>query len=430
MEAFLLSLFCTLSRVPGLLLRYIPFRREATQKQKKILYLCYAAALSFNMILFWKAGKEDAMTNTVYLYSMFLFGLLMAGVNMLVIRGRTFEHMFTCGLNMCMVTMTITISSYLEKYCLDSTGVWRYIHNAWLMCLICFIAYPLFQLIIMHTVTPFLMIESQGYWRWIWPIPCLIYLACIFLLPTDYSLLTVNEVTAVVLLNGAAMIICFCITEDYQRLMERQQMDQQLNRQKEYYAELTNRVEETRKLRHDYKNHLMAIRGFVERNDKEGLLHYCDELNVPGVKNTVIPYTGNAAADGVLYHYMGLAEEKGIDFHFSGGFLNVRIDDLDLCVLLGNALDNAVTACKTIKEGRFINLAVSVEGDVLMIMVRNSYDGKVQEENGELLSRKRDHRAGVGLRSIKDICKKYQGSMQIQYQEKEFDCLMLLNQVK
>lgn len=430
MEVFLLSLFCTLSRVPGLLLRYIPFRREATKKQKKMLHLCYVAALSFNMILFWKVGKDGIMTNTIYLNSLFLFGIIMAVVNMFVIRGRVFEHMFTCGLNMCMVTMTVTISSYLEKCYLDSTGIWRYIHNAWLMCLICFIAYPLFQLIILHTVTPFLMIENRGYWRWIWPIPCLIYMACISLLPNDYTLLTLNELTAVILLNGAAMIICLCITEDYQRLMERQQMDEQLNRQKEYYEELSNRVEEARKHRHDHKNHIMAIRGFAERDDKAGLLRYCDELSAVGAPNVPLPYTGNAAADGVLYHYMGLAEENGIEFHVSGGFLNVGIDDLDLCVLLGNALDNAVTACKTIEEECFINLAVSVEGDVLMIMVRNSYDGKVEEENGELLSRKRDHRTGVGLRSIKDICKKYQGSMKIQYEEKEFDCLMLLNQVK
>lgn len=349
---------------------------------------------------------------------------------MMVIKGRMCEHLFTCGLNMCMVTMLVTLTSYLEKTYLRSIGIWSYINNAWLMSLICFIAYPLFQFIIVHTVTPFLTIDNYGYWKWIWPIPCLIFIAYSFLLPSNYTFLTLNDVAAVILLNGATMLVCFCITEDYKRIMEHYQMNEQLNRQKEYYAELLNRVEETRKLRHDYKNHLMAIRGFVERNDKEGLLHYCDELNVTGVKKTAIPYTGNAAADGVLYHYMGLAEEKGIDFHVSGGFLNVGIEDLDLCVLLGNALDNAVTACNTVTDHRFINLAVSVDGNVLMIMVCNSYDGRIDEENGEILSRKRDHKAGIGLKSIRDICKKYQGSMQIQYQEKEFDCLMLLNQLK
>lgn len=430
MEVFLLCFFCTLSRVPGIVLRYVPFKHVISQKQKHILFLIYTGALLGNVVLFRAVWNRGAMTNSFYRNSLFLFGILMVAVNVLVIRGRLLEHLFTCGLNMCMVIMTVTISAYVENCYLNSVGIWNYINNAWLMCVICFIAYPLFQFLIVHTVTPFLTIESSSYWKGIWQIPCLIYLACCALLPVDDTLVAGNLVATVVLLNCAAMMICYSITEDYRRIMEQKQRDQQLNRQREYYMELSERVEETRKIRHDFKNHLMVIRSFVEQDDKEGLLHYCEDLEVPGVKNISIPYTGNAAADGVLYHYMGLAQEYGIEFHMSGVFGNIGIADMDLCVLLGNALDNAVTACCMVSEGRFISLAVSLDGDVLAIMIRNSFDGEIREEDGMILSRKRNHEAGIGLKSIKDICKKYHGSMQVRYEGKEFSCMMLMNQMK
>lgn len=430
MEIFWLCFFCTLSRIPGIALRYIPFRHMISKRQKQLLFTIYTAALSGNMALFFFVWDRGLMNPSFYRNSLFVFSIWMAAVNMWVIRGKVQEHLFTCGLNLCMINMIVTISGYLEHTCLNSVGIWFYMNNAWLMCLLCLITYPLFRSLIVHTITPFLTIENNHYWKWIWPIPGLIYLACYSLLPADSAQITKNLVMTVVLLNGAVMIICCCITEDYKRIMERQLMNQQLNRQREYYEELAARVEETRKIRHDFKNHLMVIRGFVMRNDTEGLLHYCEDLEVPGVKNPSIPYTGNVAADGVLYHYTGLAREQGIECHMTGSFGKLGIADMDLCVLLGNALDNAVAACTQVSGKRYINLTVSLDGEVLAIMIQNSFDGRILEENGEILSRKRQHETGIGLKSMKDICKKYHGSMQVRYEGTEFSCMILLNQTK
>lgn len=411
-------------------MRYIPFRKIFSKKQKYCLWPIYICALFAHGILFWILWNKDLITNAFYRSSYFWFGILMALVNILLDRKRVREHLFTSGLNMCMVIMTVTIASYLENQYLNSTGIWKYINNAWLICVIFLIAYPLFQMLIVHTVTPFLILERNDYWTRIWSIPCLIYLACYTSFPVDFYTVNQKLVIILVLLNFAAIMICHSITEDYQRLIEREQMNQQLNRQKEYYTELSKRVEEARKIRHDFKNHVMAIRNFVVQDDKEGLLHYCEDLEVPGVQNISIPHTRNAAADGVFYHYMGLAKEYGISFHISGVFGELSIADIDLCVLLGNALDNAVSACCMIpKEKRFINLAISLDGDVLAIMIRNSFDGIILEEDGVMLSRKREHETGIGLKSMKDICGKYHGSLQTRYEKQEFFCMILINNI-
>ena len=114
----------------------------------------------------------------------------------------------------------------------------------------------------------------------------------------------------------------------------------------------------------------------------------------------------------------------------SGMFGKNGIADMDLCVLLGNALENAIAACCQIEKERFIDLNVRMDGSVLAIMIQNSFDGVVLEDDGKIFSRKRGNRMGVGLKSIKDICKKYHGIFEVKYEGTEFSCLMLLNEQK
>ena len=59
-------------------------------------------------------------------------------------------------------------------------------------------------------------------------------------------------------------------------------------------------------------------------------------------------------------------------------------------------------------------------------MVRNSFDGQVEERNGELLSRKRDHEPGVGIRSMREVCRRCGGTLEYQWDENTFTLLILL----
>lgn len=423
----MIVLLCTLERLPGVVLRYLPFRMIATSRQKRLLFHAYIAAFALNTLLcgwVWNTGHFD---NQFYRSSFAIFGLITMAVNVVIIRGRFWVHLFTAGLNMCLVLMSITIAGYAANLIVSFSGFDRFMLNAGLTCIVCGIGFPLFSDLLVSTVSPFLITERNYYWKMICLVPWLIYISCTCLLPVDNTLLNLGHVQIMVMLNCAAVVVCYCIAEDYKHLQQHDQTVQLLKRQQEYYEQLTVRVEEARKLRHDLKNHLMAIRGFAERDDKAGLIRYCDEMQIMNRTNMSIPHTGNAAVDGVVYHYMQIAQENRIDFRMMGVFGQNEIADIDLCVLLGNALDNAVAACVGLQEGRFIELNVRMDGDVLAIMVINSFDGVILEEDGNILSRKRKNETGVGIRSMKDICKKYQGSFEVRYEDKTFSCLMLLN---
>lgn len=429
-EAWLVALFCTLERVPGVILRYLPFRKVITLKQKKMLFGIYMVMFLLNFLLFWIIWENREIPETFYRKSFAIFGIVMVIVNICVIRGRFWEHLFTAGLNMSMVIMSIIIAGALANI-IETSSVFRMIiFNAGLTCVICLIAFPLFSYLIVNTITPFLSTDNNYYWNKLAIVPWLIYIACISVLPVKNTLLSSKHVVTVVLLNGAAVGICYCIGEDFKRIQEHNLSVQMLNRQKEYYGQLVERVEEARKIRHDFKNHLMAIRGFINRDDKEGLGRYCDEMQMSQNSGIAIPYTGNSAVDGVVYHYMQQAQEHGIRFRMSGMFGKNGIADMDLCVLLGNALENAIAACCQIEKERFIDLNVRMDGSVLAIMIQNSFDGVVLEDDGKIFSRKRGNRMGVGLKSIKDICKKYHGIFEVKYEGTEFSCLMLLNEQK
>jgi len=92
---------------------------------------------------------------------------------------------------------------------------------------------------------------------------------------------------------------------------------------------------------------------------------------------------------------------------------------MDLCIIIGNFLENAVEACQRMEEGeKFIRIRSLIQGDYLTIVVENSFDGDWKEQDGVYLSRKREGTEntpfeGIGIASVKSICEKYGGRIVI-----------------
>ena len=142
---------------------------------------------------------------------------------------------------------------------------------------------------------------------------------------------------------------------------------------------------------------------------------------------TEIPYTGNAAADGVLYHYACIAKEENISFKVCCRLDKLSISDTDLCCLLGNALDNAVTACGRYDGERYITVASEKNQDMLLLTVDNSFDGMILKKEEKILSRKRKDEAGIGIRSMQQICEKYNGISRFEAAESQFEASFMIH---
>ena len=199
------------------------------------------------------------------------------------------------------------------------------------------------------------------------------------------------------------------------------------DQQKGYYHALTEQVLAEREARHNFRHQVAAIKGFLDKNDMEGLRGYCDDLELEEMGKVTIPYTGNAAADGVLYHYGCIARAKNIEFSVCCYLKDIAVPDTDFCTILGNALDNAVTAAGQYEGKRFIEVATEKKHDMLLITVDNFFDGILFQENGKIYSKKRQNKQeGIGILSMKKLCEKHGGASRFEAVGNRFQASFIL----
>lgn len=425
MQVLLLTLLSLISFIPGLFMRYIPFRPVITRRTHRLLMISYAILIIATGLVYLTFGYTVGISVFLIKASIFLFGVVSAFINIAVIGNNYKMHLFAYGLSTMLRFMLIIITEYVNKLTTGMDSITDLINGALLFVLLNLLFYyPIRQLMI-KTITPFLSIDSGNYWDTMWFVPILLYISFLFVMPGEIHVQSVYHIFGCIAITAATVFICLSMAKDSKNIHEKQMIDAQLKIQTAYYHELKDHVELTRKFRHDFKHHMVSIQNYINNDDKEGLQKYCYSISERQT-HSVIPYTGNAAIDGVLYHYQSIANEHGITLTYSGTVKNHSMEDIDLCVLLGNALDNAVTGCLTIEKNRTISVVAESEEHVLSILVTNTFDGVINKTADIIMSRKADNRTGVGLKSMAEICNRHGGSMDIAYDDNTFTVVFVL----
>lgn len=213
----------------------------------------------------------------------------------------------------------------------------------------------------------------------------------------------------------------------YSQKLNKENLDLQLMQQKdqvegEYYSALEDQYERQRVLLHDLRRHLTAINEFALENEDQQVVDYVSDLqNLPALQRKV-KYCGNLMLNVVLSRYKELCDEKGIQF--SVDVRDVDLDFLaqnDITALFGNLLENAVEAAEK-AETPYLELIIGSNGDThsdarLFVSLTNSCDEEpIKDSAGNFLTRKLDkERHGVGQKSIRRAVKKYDGTIDQQY---------------
>lgn len=183
-----------------------------------------------------------------------------------------------------------------------------------------------------------------------------------------------------------------------------------------YYEELEKNQLAVRKLRHDMNNHLSVIGSFLEEKEYDKALSYFKELNITAAARNR-KFCENSLVNAVINAKYNLAQEKKIDC-----FVNIELDnllamdDVSLCTIFANLLDNAIEAAQRVpdREERRISLKARYTGESLCIEVDNSRNGELKESKSGLLTTKTDkENHGYGLRSVRDVVESYGGRLDI-----------------
>lgn len=198
--------------------------------------------------------------------------------------------------------------------------------------------------------------------------------------------------------------------------------------QQSYYRELDQSQQTVRRLRHDMKNHLNVINTFLRNQDYAKAEDYLQELDQEFISNLRL-YCPNSIVNAVLNSKEQLAADSGISCDFQIDLAeSPAIEDIDLCSILGNTLDNAIEACQKIPESssRSISVKARCKNGFFSYEILNSKINTVAKEKGAFLTDKKDSSShGIGLKTVRNIVDKYHGTLRISYDTETF-CLTMV----
>lgn len=197
-------------------------------------------------------------------------------------------------------------------------------------------------------------------------------------------------------------------------------LENQYKLQSEYYTELKQNLILTNKNTHDIKNLLIGISAFIDSDNKEIAKEKIEEFygKIPEI-NTI--NTGNDAVNALMRSKTRIIDElihqKDISIILPN---ELKIDEIDLCVFIGNAIDNAIEACKKLEDEqkRFIEIKIFPYGNQLSMMFKNS---KINETDTFFKTTKPEkYLHGFGIENMKAICSKYDGNIVFDQSDEAF----------
>lgn len=312
--------------------------------------------------------------------------------NILLLIGTEGEHFFTVGNILSKLAMYIAVQLYGRWRGKDSGGI----------------------LPLRHWAELFLIPVSSVF---------IIYSAYVFTLRSGAH--------AAFFVIAVMMILIDCIIFDVYEKMGRQALVERQNRIykqeirvcENQAAEREEAYQQTRILRHDLKNQMVAIGALLDADRTEEAANQIREMiSMNSSMSQEISHSGNIALDALInYKYsVALAEGTVMECCIEVS-AELPVEVTDLCSILGNLLDNALEAVRLLREEeRRVSLTVRIVKDALLISVENPYAGEiVVDRQGRIQSSKTgDH--GIGLISVERTAEKYGGSMSIKHENGVF----------
>ena len=195
-----------------------------------------------------------------------------------------------------------------------------------------------------------------------------------------------------------------------------------------HYDEVQNIYGQMRGWRHDYHNHIQVMKAHLHFGRSAELDAYLNELDKDLVSVDTIIKSGNIMLDAILNSKLSLAAARNIGINAKAAAPGeVSISDIDLCVIVGNLLDNAIEACLKLEDeaARFIRVYIGVFKDQLYISVSNSVAAGLKRSDGRYQTTKSGSH-GFGLMRVDRVVRKYGGYVNRQNEEGVFATEVML----
>ena len=242
-----------------------------------------------------------------------------------------------------------------------------------------------------------------------------------------------NQLTTWVIFSMLILVAILFFNLNRQHEMEKKIMllEKEKNALLEHdYQTLKNVYAANAKLFHDFQNHIDVVYHYLLKNHTTEAAHYIETLRSPIQEITQTAWVGDEAVDYLINSKIALAVSQNIQVSTNIEFpRSTNIQSVDLVVILGNLLDNALEAIRNAEDRfRFINLTIRRINDMLIIKVENGCSAAPASTNGSLQTSKADKALhGWGLQSVRTAAERYDGTIETEYSNHTFRAVTTLS---
>ncbi|MDU0329936.1 MULTISPECIES: ATP-binding protein [Paenibacillus] len=293
-----------------------------------------------------------------------------------------------------------------------------------LSCILMFVVIQLIRMVAKRRTYPL----KPGYYLLFLFVPVFsIYQVNLLAATSEKNLHFFIWVIGLLLLNVLVIYMFDTMMDKFQIQQENFQLQRQMDYQDANYEKTVHSFKSIKRIIHDTNQHFLYIEECMKRGDTAAALeHIRVTLNkVEDAYHRV--NTGHLVIDALVTNALNIGEANGIriDTQLQLHSQELNIDRYDLCVVLGNMLDNALEASKKVRvaEDRYILIRIRSDEHALTIQILNH-----TEQNVTRLQSQKPNREfhGIGLTNISRICDKYGGNMTIETGNKTFNNMVIL----
>lgn len=274
-------------------------------------------------------------------------------------------------------------------------------------------------------------------WNYYWLIPSVFYIIWQYQINggTETGLENIENPYNVIILfivNIGAVLIYYIMLMLDGQLAKNLQLEEQQHYhdiEKIEYQALHERMEETRRMRHDMRHHIHTMTYYLEEKEYDKLHEYLESYRESIPDGEMIRFCQHRTINSLLFYFASQAKVQQIDFKAQLAISeDLKIDDHDISVLLGNLLENAIEACAEQQNGKR-RIIIKAKGDAhsLLFTIDNTCENEIKKnKNGEFLTTKPNGN-GIGLGSAKKIVERYNGFFSADKKEDMFYVSFMLN---
>lgn len=220
------------------------------------------------------------------------------------------------------------------------------------------------------------------------------------------------------------IVILIAMTNAYLK-KQNENFEERLEAQADYYTQLSRSNFEMRRFRHDFKNMQIGLRTYIEANDLPSAIAVLDgeQENLQSATDIITYDTGNGIVDAILMDKQQKAADKNIKIEFTGAIPMTALSAVDLCVIFGNTLDNALEACEKLPpdETKTISISSICNSGFMFITITNPVLENVTIKGNTVETTKNDRNLhGYGLYSLTRAVKKYDGDVKLKSENNTF----------